>query len=71
MSIRLNRPDRLLLFTHEGRAWVRAAGTRDPMAWHTEQTHRIAVRTAQHAFWGQDNIVAQSLPHQLALRIGS
>ena len=60
--------NRLLLYTHDGRAWVRAAGTWDPMPWHIEQTYRIAGREAQHAFWGQGNIVAQSLLHQLALR---
>ena len=32
---------------------------------------RIAGRDAQHAFWGQGNVVAQSLLHQLALRIAA
>jgi hypothetical protein len=44
--------NRLLLFTHEGRAWVRAAGTWDPMPWHLEQAYRRAGSDAQHAFWG-------------------
>ncbi len=60
--------NRLLLYTHEGKAWVRAAGTWDPMAWHLEHAYRIAGRDAQHAFWGQGDVVAQSLLHQLALR---
>jgi hypothetical protein len=60
--------NRLLLYTHEGRAWVRAAGTWDPMPWHLEHAYRIAGRDAQHAFWGQGDVVAQSLLHQLALR---
>lgn len=30
---------------------------------------RIAGRDAQHAFWGEGNVVAQSLLHQLALQI--
>ena len=60
--------NRLLLFTHEGKAFVRAAGTWDPMPWHIQHAYRIAGRDAQHAFWGQDNVVAQSLLHQLALR---
>jgi hypothetical protein len=60
--------NRLLLFTHEGKAFVRAAGTWDPMPWHIEHSYRIAGRDAQHAFWGQGNVVAQSLLHQLALR---
>ena len=63
-----NGHNRLLLYTHEGTAWVRAVGTWDPMPWHLEHAYRIAGRDAQHAFWGQGNIVAQSLLHQLALR---
>ena len=64
-----NGHNRLLLYTHEGQAWVRAVGTWDPMPWHREHAYRVAGRDAQHAFWGQGNIVAQSLLHQLALRI--
>jgi hypothetical protein len=60
--------NRLLLFTHEGKAFVRAAGTWDPMRWHIQHAYRIAGRDAQHAFWGQGDVVAQSLLHQLALR---
>jgi hypothetical protein len=60
--------NRLLLFTHEGKAFVRAAGTWDPMPWHIQHAYRIAGRDAQHAFWGQGNVVAQSMLHQLALR---
>ena len=60
--------NRLLLYTHEGKAFVRAAGTWDPMPWHIQHAYRIAGRDAQHAFWGQGNVVAQSLLHQLAVR---
>ncbi len=63
-----NGHNRLLLYVHKGKAWVRAAGTWDPMPWHLEHAYRIAGRDAQHAFWGQGNVVAQSLLHQLALR---
>jgi hypothetical protein len=66
-----NGHNRLLLYTHEGRAWVRAAGTWDPMPWHISGAYRVAGRDAQHAFWGQGNIAAQSLLHQLALRIAA
>ena len=66
-----NGHNRLLLYTHEGKAWVRAAGTWDPMPWHVAQAYRTAGRDAQHAFWGQGNIVAQSLLHQLAGRISA
>lgn len=61
--------NRLLLYMHDGRPWVRAAGTWDPMPWHIDQAYRIAGREAQHAFWGQGNDVAQSLLHQLALQV--
>jgi hypothetical protein len=58
--------NRLLLYTHDGRAWVRAAGTWDPMPWHVDQAYRLAGRDAQHAFWGQGNVERLSLLHQLA-----
>jgi hypothetical protein len=63
--------NRLLLYTHEGKAWVRAAGTWDPMPWHINQAYRVAGREAQHAFWGQGNVVAQSMLHQLALGVAA
>jgi len=66
-----NGHNRLLLYTHEGKAWVRAAGTWDPMPWHVDRGYRVAGHDAQHAFWGQGNIVAQSLLHQLALQIAA
>ena len=43
---------RLVLFEEGGRAWLRAAGTWDPMPWHLDQAYRRAGRDAQHAFWG-------------------
>lgn len=61
--------NRLLLYTHEGQAYLRAAGTWDPMAWHLEQAFQRAGRDAQHAFWGQGGIERQSMLHQLALRV--
>jgi hypothetical protein len=61
--------NRLILYTHEGRAWVRAAGTWDPMPWHIEQSYRRAGRVAQHAFWGQGDMTRLSMLHQLALQI--
>ncbi len=63
--------NRLLLYTVDGQAWVRAAGTWDPMPWPLEQSYRIAGRDAQHAFWGQGDVVAKSMLHQLALRIAA
>ena len=61
--------NRLLLYTHDAKVWVRAAGTWDPMPWHIDQAYKVAGREAQHAFWGQGNNVAQSMLHQLALRV--
>jgi hypothetical protein len=61
--------NRLVLYTHAGAAWVRAAGTWDPMPWHIDQAYRVAGREAQHAFWGLGDNVAQSLLHQLALQV--
>ena len=61
--------NRLILYTHEGRAWVRAAGTWDPMPWHVEQSYRRAGRAAQHAFWGEGGVARLSMLHQLAQQV--
>lgn len=61
--------NRLFLYDLDGEAWVAAAGTWDPMPWPVDQAYRIAGRDAQNAFWGEGNIAAQSLLHQLALQI--
>ena len=63
--------NRLVLYTHEDRVWVKAAGTWDPMPWHINQAYRVAGREAQHAFWGQGNISPQSMLHQLALTVAA
>ena len=69
--------NRLLLYVVDDLAWVRAAGTWDPMPWHVEQAYERAGKDAQHAFWGQvlsgddspERVARLSLLHQLALRI--
>jgi hypothetical protein len=61
--------NRLLLYVDEGRAFVRAAGTWDPMPWHLAQAYRHAGSDAQHAFWGRGDVEAQSMLHQLARRL--
>ncbi len=61
--------NRLLLYTHDGRVWVRAAGSWDPMPWHIDQAYQVAGREAQHALWGEGNNVPQSMLHQLALQV--
>jgi hypothetical protein len=64
-----NGHNRLVLYVHEGKAWVRAAGTWDPMPWHIDRAYRIAGSEAQHAFWGQGGVERLSMLHQLATRI--
>ena len=61
--------NRLVLYTHEGKAWVRAAGTWDPMPWRIGAAYRTAGSDAQHAFWGQGDLERLSMLHQLAQRI--
>ena len=69
--------NRLLLYVQDDQAWVRAAGTWDPMPWHVDKAYAIAGRDAQHAFWGQvvsgddspERVERLSLLHQLALRL--
>jgi hypothetical protein len=61
--------NRLVLFEQQGRAFVRAVGTWDPMPWHIDQAYRRAGRDAQHAFWGQGGDPEDSMLHQIALRI--
>jgi hypothetical protein len=61
--------NRLVLFEQQGRAFVRAAGTWDPMPWHIDQAYRRAGRDAQHAFWGQGADPEESMLHQIALRL--
>ena len=69
--------NRLLLYVQDDQAWVRAAGTWDPMAWHVDKAYAVAGRDAQHAFWGQvvsgddspERVERLSMLHQLALRI--
>ncbi len=63
--------NRLLLYTHEDRAWARGAGTWDPMPWYVDRAYRRAGREAQAAFWGEGDLEPQSLLHQLARRVAA
>ena len=59
--------NRLMLYTHEGKAWVKAAGTWDPMPWHLDKAYQQPPASeAQHAFWGQEEL---SMLHQLAKQL--
>ena len=61
--------NRLILFGHEDRIYLRAAGTWDPMPWHVRTTYRLAGRDAQHAFWGRGATERQSMLHQIAEQV--
>jgi hypothetical protein len=63
--------NRLVLFEEGGRAYVRAAGTWDPMPFHLAQMYERAGRDAQHAFWGDGEILSQSMLHQIAQRVAA
>src|SRR3954465_5225279 len=63
--------NRLLLYTLDGQAYVRAAGTWDPMPWHVDRAYRMAGQAAQRAFWGQGDEVRLSMLHQLAQRVAA
>jgi hypothetical protein len=67
-----NGHNRLVLYAlPDGSAWVKAAGTWDPMPWHLDRAYRVAGRDAQHAFWGQGEVVRLSMLHQLALQVAA
>jgi hypothetical protein len=61
--------NRVLLYTYECRAWLKAAGTWDPMPWHLDKAYRAAGNEAQHAFWGRRGDDAESMFRQLAEQI--
>ncbi len=63
--------NRLVLYAHEGKTWVKAAGTWDPMPWHLDKAYHIAGEEAQHAFWGARDDEALSMLHQLANQISA
>lgn len=60
--------NRLLVWTHDGEAWVRAVGTWDPMEWPLDRIYDRMGRYSQHAFWGMGR-PAESMLHQLAAAV--
>lgn len=56
--------NRLVVYTLDGRGYVRAAGTWDPMPWHLAEMYDRVGRWSQHAFWGMES-PRQSMLHQL------
>lgn len=61
--------NRLVLYQLHGQAYLRAAGTWDPMQWHLDQVYSRAGRYEQHAFWGMES-AEESMLHQIALATG-
>lgn len=57
--------NRLVLYSVDGRSYLRAAGTWDPMAWHLAELYDRVGRWSQHAFWGMEG-PEQSMLHQIA-----
>lgn len=60
--------NRLVLYEQNGQAYVRAAGTWDPMPWYVNEAYRRAGYEAQHAFWGMGR-PEQSMLDQIALAV--
>jgi len=61
---------RLLIFEHEGRAYLRDVGSWDPLPPHLALPYRLKGKRAQRAFWGGAR-PEQSVLHQVALRAGA
>jgi hypothetical protein len=60
--------NRLALYTVDGQAYLRAAGTWDPLPWHLDKAYKAAGSEAQHAFWGTGEDPALSMLHQIAIQ---
>ena len=61
--------NRLVLYTLDGQAYVRAVGTWDPMPWHLDKAYKSQGSDAQHAFWGVGEDPQLSMLHQLAVQL--
>jgi hypothetical protein len=60
--------NRLVLYSLDGRSYLRAAGTWDPMTWHLAELYDRVGRWSQHAFWGMES-PEQSMLHQIAAQV--
>jgi len=58
---------RLVLFTHDGRAFLRDVGVWDPMRWPLDPVYQRAGYNAQQAFWGLET-PEQSMLYQIGQR---
>jgi hypothetical protein len=61
-----NAISRLVLFEHDGKAYIRDVGSWDPMPWYIRLPYHMQGEKAQHAFWGLGT-PRQSMLHQIAL----
>jgi hypothetical protein len=59
--------NRLLLYEHDGRHWLRAAGTWDDLPFPLDQAYRTVGRDSQARFWGEGD-AATSMLHQIAMQ---
>ncbi|WP_370327252.1 hypothetical protein [Euzebya sp.] len=57
--------NRLVLYSTDGRSFLRAAGTWDPMRWHLAELYDRVGAYSQHAFWGMSS-PQESMLHQIA-----
>lgn len=60
--------NRLVLYTVDGRSYLRAAGTWDPMQRHLAELYDRVGRYSQHAFWGMGS-PQESMLHQIAAQV--
>jgi hypothetical protein len=63
-----NAKERLIVYTHLGRSFVRAASSWDPLPPHLATLYDQVGRGSQHAFWGMGR-PEQSMLHQLAAAV--
>ncbi len=62
--------NRLVLYEQDGQAYLRAAGTWDPLDWGLAQVYDRFGYYAQHAFWGMQS-PEESMLHQIAEQVGT
>jgi hypothetical protein len=58
----------LVVYSHDGRSYVRAIGMWDPMPWHLAEVFDQVGQAAQYAFWGM-GAPEESMLHQLAAAV--
>lgn len=60
--------NRLVLYSLDGRSYLRAAGSWDPMQPHLARLYDRVGRYSQHAFWGMES-PRQSMLHQISAHV--